>query len=164
MTHTLEAPTTQRMPRAAPSWATHRPPAPADDADLDTGFIALQAALRASGGLMRSNPLAALLARQPGGSSLDLARAIAAGQVFSFYWHDSAWVPMFQFDRDTLAQRPAAGQVLAELVGALDGWDLAGWFARPNGWLAQQRPLDLLDRALPEVLHAARADRFLLAG
>ena len=113
---------------------------------------------------MRCDQLAALLARQPGGSSLGLDLAITAGQVFSFHWHDSAWVPMFQFDPATLARRPAAAQVLAELAESLDGWDLAGWFARPNDWLAQQRPLDLLDRALPEVLQAARADRFLLAG
>ncbi len=91
-------------------------------------------------------------------------RLIVSGHVFSFAWHDTYWVPMFQFDPQDLSLRPATRQVLAELANDLDGWSIAGWFAASNPWLSQRRPVDLLDIDLPAVLQAARADRFVATG
>ncbi|MBK7615415.1 MAG: hypothetical protein IPJ08_13330 [Burkholderiales bacterium] len=48
-----------------------------------------------------------------------------------------------------------------ELPAELDAWQVAAWFARPNGWLNDARPVDQLARNLPAVLNAARADRFV---
>jgi hypothetical protein len=81
--------------------------------------------------------------------------------VFGFDWHGSFWVPMFQFDLRDLSLRLAAQQVQRELVPVFDGWTIAVWFAQRNSWLDEQRPVDLLDTQLHNVLHAARADRFI---
>lgn len=74
---------------------------------------------------------------------------------------------MFQFDLWDLSTRHGPGQVLAELAPQMDGWALAAWFARPNGWLQAQRPADVLaaqPSGLPAVLAAARADRLVALG
>jgi hypothetical protein len=54
--------------------------------------------------------------------------------------------------------------VLVELVGVYDDWELATWFAQPNPWLADCTPADTLAVAAPEVLSAARAERFVEVG
>lgn len=60
----------------------------------------------------------------------------------------------------------AAGpqRVVAELGRNFDGWALAGWFVQPNAWLANQSPIECLGSRLPDVLEAARADRFVTTG
>ena len=71
---------------------------------------------------------------------------------------------MFQFDLNDLSVRPGLQQVLAELSGEFDDWSLAAWFAEPNSWLDDQRPVDLIATDLRSVVEAARADRFIAAG
>jgi uncharacterized protein (DUF2384 family) len=83
--------------------------------------------------------------------------------VFSFEWNDAFWVPMFQFERDTLSIRLAPRQVLAELAKAFDGWTLAVWFTRPSSALNGRRPIELLDIDLSAVLAMARTDRFVFS-
>lgn len=130
-------------------------PSPTCDAE----FVALQAGYRPHGGLVRAGSLAACLDAAGAGGYVELARRIVAGQLFSFQWHDDAWVPLFQLDRSTLALREAPRRVLAELQGVYDGWGLARWHVRPHAALGGQCPLDLLADALPAVLAAARGDR-----
>ena len=130
----------------------------------DRDFAAMRAGYRATGGMARGDDLARLLEDMRCGDVSTLARLIASGQVFGFDWHGSFWVPMFQFELRDLTVRPSVRQVQAELAKVFDGWTIAVWFSQRNSWLDEQRPVDLLDTALPAVLHAARADRFIATG
>lgn len=136
----------------------------ADFARGDHGFIALCQAYRASGGIARGDDLVHWMLGRGQGDSLHLAGLIVGGQAFSFAWRQTFWVPMFQFSPLQPAWGQGAREVLAELGPVLDGWQLAAWFARANGWLAGRRPLDLLATDLPLVLAAARADRYVVTG
>ena len=148
------------LPASAPGAVSDRAPAAARGA----AFTALLSAFRASGGTARGDDLARLLEDHQHGDFVSLARLIAKGHVFGFDWRGVLWIPMFQYDLCTLAIRAGPQQVLAELAGAFDGWALASWFAQPNAWLGDRRPVDLLDSDLAGVLQAARADRFIAAG
>lgn len=151
-------------------WHRHTaPPAtsfelPAAAVPRDADFVVLQGAYRDRGGIARGDNLAARLRMAGRGGYLDLARRIVAGQLFSFRWHDSIWLPMFQFDADLLTLREGPRRVLDELHGVFDGWDLAQWHVRPHDDLHGQRPLDLLDSDLSAVLAAARADHHAIDG
>ncbi len=127
----------------------------------DAEFVALRDAYRGSGGIERGDDLARWLDSRDRGNFIGLARWIVAGEVFSFAWNDTFWIPMFQFDLETLVLRPGAREVLAELAPALDGWGLVQWFVRPHEALGHRRPLDLFESVLPAVLAAARSDREL---
>ena len=85
------------------------------------------------------------------------------GQI-SFEWSSWVWLPLFQFEPDTMSLRPESQRVVAELAPYFDGWRLALWFAEPNVWLADRSPVDLLETNPTYVLEAARADRFVAAG
>jgi hypothetical protein len=137
---------------------------PPSSAARDAAFVGLQEAYRGAGGIVRGDPLAARLGSCGHGGYIDLARGIVAGRLFSFQWHDSFWVPMFQFDPRLLTLREAPRRVMEELHGVFDGWDIAHWYVRANDWLSGQRPLDLLESDLPAVLAAARADRYTVDG
>ena len=147
---------------AAPAPGAARDGTPA--AARSAAFAALVNAFRASGGTARGDDLARLLEDHQQGDFVSLARLIASGHVFGFDWRGVLWIPMFQYDLRTLSIRPGPHQVLAELAGAFEGWALASWFAQPNAWLGDRKPVDLLDSDLAGVLQAARADRFIAAG
>lgn len=68
---------------------------------------------------------------------------------------------MFQLDLTDMRYRYDARQVRLELPDELDAWQVATWFARPNGWLNDARPVEQMARNLPAVLNAARADRYV---
>ncbi|MEO6031780.1 MAG: hypothetical protein ABIP61_07750 [Burkholderiaceae bacterium] len=136
-----------------------------DDAPSERGFAIMRAAFATSGGIARAGDLARLLDDEHRrGEFVDLARLIRSGEVFDFEWRDTFWVPMFQFELRDLSLKPRPRQVLTELATQYDGWMLAAWFVRPNAWLHERRPIELLDSELPAVLDAARADRFVAAG
>jgi len=137
------------------------PPQPGP-ATGDSGFLALQAAYRGDGGIARGEDVAVLLSGCGGCGYVDLARSIVAGALFSFHWHETFWLPMFQFDPATMALREAPRRVLDELRGVFDGWDIAHWYVRANDALAGRRPIHLLETELPAVLTAARADRYAI--
>ena len=71
---------------------------------------------------------------------------------------------MFQLDLRDLSLKLAQQPVLAELAPVFDNWSLADWFARPNAWLCDRSPVNVLASNLPAVLEAARADRFIANG
>lgn len=137
----------------------HHGPPPRGPCDAE--FVALRDAYRSHGGIERGDDLARWLDSRDCGNFIGLARWIVAGEVFSFAWNDTFWIPMFQFDLATLALRPGARLVLAELAPLLDGWDLVQWFVRPHEALGRRRPLDLFESHLPAVLAVARTDREL---
>ena len=154
-----------RAPLPPVAWSTSLPPAETVDfSPGDAGFLALCAAYRGSGGIARGADLAHWLCGRGEGDSRALAGLIVGSQAFSFDWHDTFWVPMFQFSPVQPALGPAARQVLAELAPLLDGWQLAGWFVRGSTWLDGQRPLDLLAAQPDRVLAAARTDRYVIDG
>lgn len=154
------------QPMPNPSSANPRPAADKAIEELPTsrGFAALLASYRASGGTARGDDVARLLEDHGLGNFIGLARLIATSEVFGFEWRTTIWIPMFQFDLRDLSVRPSAGMVLAELGTGFDGWARAAWFAQPNSWLQRRKPVDLMNSALPEVLTAARADRFVACG
>ena len=130
----------------------------------DTDFVALQACLRPSGGLVRGDDLAMCLGQGQTAGHARLARLMVSGQVFSFAWLDTYWLPMFQFDPTAPGPRAESCAVLRELVEVLDGWSLAVWFVQPSSCLANRSPLDLLRSDLPAVLQAARLQRYVVKG
>ncbi|MEP7298320.1 MAG: hypothetical protein ABI702_19220 [Burkholderiales bacterium] len=161
--------TRQLLQSARPSSLSPDPPRRSDGPGESSGsssarFIAMLAAYRATGGTARGDDLARLLEDRHCGDFVTLARLIVAREVFGFAWRNTFWVPMFQFEMHDLSIKPATRHVLAELAPAFDGWDVASWFTRPNGWLDDRPPVDLIGSNLAAVLGAARADRFVSAG
>lgn len=132
----------------------------------DADFVALQACLRPSGGLARGNDLAICLGQGQDRSDghAQLAGLMVSGQVFSFAWLDTYWLPMFQFEPGVLGLCAESRAVLRELVEVLDGWSLAVWFVQPSSCLAGRCPLALLRSDLPAVLQAARLQRYVAKG
>jgi hypothetical protein len=126
----------------------------------DFDLITIRGAFRTTGGTLRGVDVARLFEDQQRGDYISLARMIVAGEIFSFEWNDTFWLPMFQFARD-LSIKPGLAPVLGEWAGVYEGWSLAFWFAQPNEWLDGARPVEQLDANPAGVLAAARADRFV---
>lgn len=134
------------------------------DIPSDRRFCDMRNACRATGGIARGDDLARLLQDHRLGDFVTLARHIVARDIFGFEWRHAFWVPMFQFELRDLSIKAAPRKVLDELAPVFEGWGLATWFVQPNSWLSDQRPMELLDSNLPEVLVAARTDRFIARG
>ena len=128
------------------------------------GFAALMATYRATGGIARGDDLARLLEDHGLGDFVGLAKLIASNEVFGFRWRDTLWIPMFQFELRDLSIKPSTRLVLMQLGSRLDGWARAAWFAQPNSWLNDRRPVDRVDSHLADVLRAARIARLIAVG
>jgi Protein of unknown function (DUF2384) len=127
----------------------------------DVTFIDMLRVFRRSGGIAREEDL---FERRAHGAVPIRARANDAATFICFEWDGKLWLPWFQFDRETLDLLPGPASVINELAPVFDGWEMASWFAQPNLWLGNARPIDLLDASLSPVLGAARADRFVAGG
>lgn len=127
-------------------------------------FIALLNAFRRSGGLARVPEVAARFQMDGVGDISPLSGWINTREVISFEWQSKFWIPLFQFNPVGLTLRAGLGGILAELRGVYDDWELATWFAQPNPWLADYTPADALAMTAPQVLNAARAERFIKVG
>ena len=119
-------------------------------------FVAMLAAFSATGGTVRADDLARLMADHQRGDYISLARMLVSGDVFSFSWRGGVWVPMFQFDSADLSVNAAARAVCAQLTQCLDGWAVAAWFATPHLALDRRLPIDLLAMDPQRVVQAAR--------
>lgn len=129
----------------------------------DWQFIAMLDAYRESGGLMRAPELARMWQRH-GISGTDLlAHWILKRKVISFEWQATIWLPMVQFNRSTMTLVPGFEEIQAELAAVYNDSDVAQWFSLPNTWLADRSPANALVSAAPEVLIAARAERYVSA-
>ncbi|MDL2336996.1 MAG: hypothetical protein QFE16_04055 [Pseudomonadota bacterium] len=146
------------------SWAPQAGAASFGDLPSHHGFAGLLAAYRSSGGTARGDDVARLLEDYRLGDFVSLARLIASGEVFSFEWRGTHWIPMFQFELRDFSVKPAPRLVLAELGPGFDGWERAAWFAERNTWLNDRRPVDMIETELADVLAAARTDRFIAVG
>jgi len=121
-------------------------------------------AYRRTGGLLSTDEVVPLLRRRTAQPISVLARWIVARNVVSFVWQSQTLLPLFQFDLSDMSLRCGTAAVVGELSGAFDDWDLATWFARPNSWLRDAAPVDVIDTDQPAVLQAARADRYIVRG
>lgn len=130
----------------------------------DGAFIALHNAYRPHAGLMRLRCLAAGWRQGAERPACVVADQVEAGELFGFPWHDALWIPMFQFGKPSPALATAPQRVAAELGRGFDGWARASWFVQANSWLAGCSPIECLGSRLPDVLEAARADRFVMTG
>jgi hypothetical protein len=118
----------------------------------------------ANGGVVTGDEAATRLSRYQDQSVSVIARWIVGRKVLSFPWRSELMVPLFQFHKHDMSLRPAVAQVISELVGALNDFELAQWFARPNGWLGGAEPVIMIEANVPAVVQAARACRHLLKG
>ena len=147
-----------------PAAAPHRGRSAAIARAADDRFVELLKAYRVSGGLARADEVVAQLDRDGHAGVALLARRIVERRVICFEWQAQTWLPWFQFADPQQVPEPSLGAVLAELATVYDGWELAHWFVRPNSALAERRPVEALVRDPAGVLHAARADRFVVHG
>lgn len=146
-----------RPMRAAPSPSCYRAQ------DADAAFIALLGAYRARGGMARQRCHLDAADSPQSPAATTLGSLIDEGAVFAFRWHDALWIPLFQLASGGGAAA-APQRAVAELGIEFDAWALAHWFVRPNSCLNDDLPVDCLRTRLPEVLQAAREDRFVAIG
>lgn len=130
----------------------------------DEGFISMLGHYRASGGIANGTELAERKIQCQDSNLAALAKLIVSGEVFSFEWQGNFWIPLFQLNSKDLTSRYCVRQVLQELTTVFDGWTLAVWFIQTNAWIENKKPIDLIDSDLSQVLHAARADRYVALG
>ncbi|MEO8807622.1 MAG: hypothetical protein ABI433_16190 [Burkholderiaceae bacterium] len=124
----------------------------------------LQGAFKRSGGVALGDELALFLRSHCDQPVSMLARWIVQRQVVSFVWRSQTLIPMFQFELKQCSVRAGMPETIAELMPAFDDAETVAWFARPNCWLADAAPADVMRVDAPAVLHAARADRFIALG
>ena len=127
----------------------------------DQQFMDMLQAYRHSGGLLRAPDVAARCRPHSGTDVHTLAAWVRHRQVVSFEWLSRTWLPVFQFQRADMRRQAGLAEVLSELVGLYDDWQLANWFARPHQRLADGTPADRLSHAPTEVLVAARAEQWM---
>lgn len=124
----------------------------------------LVSAFQLSGGLMAGDTLSELLRTRTDQPISLLARWIVRRQVVNIPIGSINLLPLFQFDLARMDIKPGIPSVIAELSGAFDDTEIAEWFTRPNGWLANQKPVDCFAVDARSVFQAARADRFITRG
>jgi hypothetical protein len=133
----------------SPQSSTHSEPSSAS-------FVAMLHAYRATGGTAHGEKLAHVLQHHGLHELMSLSRLISKGKVFSFVWRKNYWVPMFQFERNTLIPLPGLQPVIAELGKMQDDWSRSVWFTQPHAQLGYQKPVDLIGTHPATVLHACR--------
>lgn len=127
-------------------------------------FQALELAFSYAGGISSEGDLLQRLQMFCDQPISKLAHWIVDREIVHFTWQGRTFVPMFQFLPTTLRIRDEARSVIFELASTLDDWELVTWFATPSPSLKNRAPVDLLSSNFPEVLNAARFDRYLSRG
>lgn len=130
-------------------------------ATQDDQYREMERSFRANGGIADVDEVTTLLGRHTDQPISVLAHWIVNRDVISFDWRGRTLLPLFQFDLDAMAPRASVTGVIRELVPVLNDWELALWFAAPNGWLDDIAPVDIIDSDAGAVYEAARADRYL---
>ncbi len=141
--------------------AASKPATGTKEGSRDAKFVDMMRAFRRSGGLAREQEV---LDRIESCNSPCWRPDHLGGTIVCFEWERNLWLPWFQFDPADMSLRPGPASVIAELSAVFDGWRMATWFAEPNLWIGDARPIDLIDDCVASVLGAARADRFIAAG
>jgi hypothetical protein len=130
----------------------------------DRQFLSMQRAFSTHGGIASGDEIVRRLRLRADQPLSTLARWIVGRTIVHIEWQGNTLIPMFQFDLADMSVRATTARVLSELIGVFDDWDLALWFAQPNSWLHDMAPVDALESHPLEVVHAARADRFVARG
>ena len=76
------------------------------------------------------------------------------GKIFAVKFKGKQLYPAFQFEHGQ--PRPVMQKILEQLPDDPTGWERAYFFATPNGYLRQKRPLDLLDEDSDKIVRIAR--------
>jgi hypothetical protein len=152
--------------RAAAGTCSCQEPWKAHEAQQARGleFAVMRHAYRRTGGLVRGDEIARGLGERLEQPISVVARWIVSRTVVSFDWRSQILLPLFQFDAADMLPRPAIAAVVQELMNVFDDWELAVWFAQPNGLLRYAAPVDAIARDASAVLSAARAERFVARG
>lgn len=79
------------------------------------------------------------------------------GRIFSVNYEGATLFPAFQFDSEG-RPRPIIAEVIRTLTDKTSDWGLALWFTAPNGWLDDQRPVDLLGSDPDSVVRAVERE------
>lgn len=127
----------------------------------DRQFLDMSRAFAAQGGWVSGDEMTRRMRPHWNQPISVLARWIVKREIVNVVWHSRVLIPVFQFRSDDLQIRPVVRAALAELEVVFDDWEIAAWFAQPNVWLGEQRPLDLAAGNHVAVIEAARADRFI---
>jgi len=127
----------------------------------DRQFLDMRRGFDAYGGWISGDELSRRLRRHWNQPISVLANWVTKREIVNIVWRSGILIPVFQFSSESLQIRPVVRAALAELEGVFDDWEIAVWFAQPNVWLQEQRPVDLVARDDEGVIQAARADRFI---
>jgi hypothetical protein len=130
----------------------------------DRQFLSMDRAFSAHGGMVSADEIVRRLRLRADQPLSTLARWIVGRTIVHVEWQGNTLIPMFQFDLAEMSVRATTARVLSELVAVFDDWDIALWFAQPNSWLRDRAPVDALESHPLDVVHAARADRFVARG
>jgi hypothetical protein len=134
------------------------------ESDEEGRFVAIAAVFGRHGGMLTAadaNRLALLRSTRAGS---ELARQISMRELIWLTGHGRIWLPLFQFDPQTMSVRDEVLAVTAELRHVFDEWDIGSWLVERNSWLGNRAPVAVIDENPTWVLEAARADRFIAAG
>ena len=110
--------------------------------EVDQQFIGMLQSYRCSGGLARAQEVFEMFKARKACDVAQLARWILERHVVSFDWQSKIWIPLFQFDRSTMALVPGLPPILATLNPIFDAWEIAHWFSLPNRGLGDCAPAD----------------------
>jgi len=124
-------------------------------------YIVMKRAFQATGGMDSGDEVARRLVCCSTQPISTVARWILNRDVLAFRWACQTLIPLFQFEPIDMGLNPAVRSVLGELSDIYDRWGCALWFATPNPWLQEQRPVDIIRTQAQQVLDAARVERFV---
>lgn len=127
---------------------------------LERQLHAMLKAFRATGGLVSGDQLAYLVRSRTQQPISTVAHWIVGREIVNFEWKAQTLLPLFQFERSSMTLHPGIRQVVGELAGTYDNWEVAWWFACPNAGLGGAAPVDVVIKDAVAVLDCARADRF----
>lgn len=127
----------------------------------DRQFLDMSRGFATQGGWVSGDEMSRRMRRHWDQPISVLANWVMKREIVSIARSSGILIPVFQFTSEVLRIRPVVQAALAELQGVFDDWEIAVWFAQPNAWLNEHRPLDVAARDDDAVVHAARADRFI---
>jgi hypothetical protein len=123
--------------------------------DAASQFEMMSRAYSRLGGLVLGDGLAMKMREVRDQPISVLARWIVDRTVINFDWHGQMLLPLFQFDRFDMSPRKVVCDVLQTLASTHSDWGVALWFARPNGGLGGDAPIDVIDDDPAAVIQAA---------
>jgi hypothetical protein len=126
-------------------------------------FVALLDSNRDFGGIARAHEVANMTVSRCGPDVKALAEWILDRQLLSFEWQSQIWIPLFQFDRSSMALHQGLGMILSMLTPAFAPWEQALWFTQANTTLGGRIPAHVLPLDHPAVLRAARENPHIAA-